>query len=147
MADPLAQFRKKPTARPPMVPPSGPDEPNDEYVAFGAKDKVARLKIRRANAPTRAPVYASLLDMSYDSDYGTGFVLAYSFLLVLVRGRNLQPVITGIENGMIDFIQEFDRTKWGEPADGAAPFIESIEIAVVEGAQGMSGFDKELVRH
>ena len=56
MTDPLAQYRKKPDgvgAQPP--PPKGPDE----YMAFDAKDRVARLKIRRASEddPTRSPGY------------------------------------------------------------------------------------------
>ena len=62
MTDPLAQYRKKPdgvVAQPP--PPKGPDG----YVAFDAKDRVARLKIRRASEddPTRSPGYHYLLDV------------------------------------------------------------------------------------
>lgn len=52
--------------------------PKDEYAAFGAKDKVTRLRIRRAMAPTRSPGYAYLLDVVYDSQYGTNFVLVFT---------------------------------------------------------------------
>ncbi len=38
----------------------------DGYVAFDAKDNVARLRIRRANDPARAPGYAYLLDILSD---------------------------------------------------------------------------------
>src|SRR5436190_184151 len=83
MSDPLAHFRKKPgpggEARPTAQEP-------DEYVAFGAKDKVERLRIRRAFAPTRSPGYAYLLDIAYDGPFGTNFVLVYTFLMVMVRG-------------------------------------------------------------
>ena len=129
MADPLAQFRKK------MNPASpGGDGPaaKEEYVAFGAKDKVSRLRIRRAMAPTRAPGYTYLLDVVYDGSYGTNFVLVFTFLMVLVRGRSLQPVIAALELGMADFIQEFDSDQWQKPADESAPFIESIEVVVQE---------------
>jgi len=104
MADPLSHFRKTPAA------PSGggPAAPKEEYVAFGAKDRVARLRIRRATGPTRSPIYRYLLDVVYDGSYGTNFVLVYTFLMVLVRGQNLQAVVSAIENGMGDFIQEYD---------------------------------------
>jgi hypothetical protein len=128
MTDPLAQFRKKP------VVPAGPTTTGqtDGYVAFDAKDKVERLRIRRAMAPTRSPGYAYLLDVVYDGPYGTNFVLVYTFLMVLVRGKNLQPVIAALEGGMADFIQEFDPDRWARPTDPAAPVIESIEVVVQE---------------
>lgn len=129
MNDPLAQFRKKPILPGAQTkPPIG----TDEYVAFDAKDKVDRLKIRRANDPTRSPGYAYLLDVVYDGSYGTNFVLVFTFLMVLVRGRNLQAVTAGLEMGTVDFIQEFDPDRWQLPKDDKAPFIESIEVVVQE---------------
>lgn len=128
MTDPLAQFRKRPIA------PAGAmlTQQTDDYVAFGTKDRVDRLRIRRALAPTRSPGYAYLLDIAYDGDYGTNFVLTYTFLMVLVRGKNLQPVITALELGTADFIQEFDPDRWAKPTDPKAPFIESVEVVVQE---------------
>ena len=131
MADPLAQFRRKPiagvgTSR------ATPTGQSDEYVAFDAKDRLDRLRIRRAMAPTRAPGYAYLLDVVYDGPYGTNFVLVFTFMVVLVRGRNLQPVVAALEGGMAEFIQEFDPDRWKAPADPNAPFIESIEVVVKE---------------
>lgn len=129
MTDPLAQFRKKP------ILPEGQTKPpigTDEYVAFDAKDRVDRLKIRRANDPTRSPGYAYLLDIVYDGPYGTNFVLVYTFLMVLVRGRNLQSLTSAIEMGTADFIQEFDPDRWQFPKDEKASFIESIEVVVQE---------------
>jgi len=43
-------------------------------------------------------------------------------MMVLVRGKNLQTVVFAIENGMADFIQEFDFKRWPEPTDATAPF-------------------------
>ncbi len=136
MNDPLSQFRKRvPGAATDSTPPKG----TDEYVAFDAKDKVDRLKIRRANDPTRSPGYAYLLDIVYDGPFGTNFVLVYTFLMVLVKGRNLQNVITALEMGTADFIQEFDADRWQVPADTKAPFIESIEVVVQEGGSTQQG--------
>ena len=137
--DPLAQYRRTPAA--PGGTQARPRE-TDEYVAFDGKDKVSRLRIRRAMAPTRSPGYAYLMDVVYDGGYGTNFVLVYTFLMVLVRGKNLQALIYALENGMADFIQEFDSERWAKPADANAAFIESIEIVVQESASSVSGAEQ-----
>jgi hypothetical protein len=113
MADPLAQFRKTPQTPAPGA--TTPPKDTDAYAAFGTKDKVFRLRIRRAMAPTRSPGYAYLLDVVYDGSFGTNFVLVYTFLMVLVRGKNLQSLVFALENGMVDFIQEFDPDRWASP--------------------------------
>src|ERR1039458_492690 len=105
MADPLAQFRKQ---RPGAAAETTPPKDADEYAAFEAKDRVERLKIRRANGPTRSPGYAYLLEVVYDGSYGSNFVLVYTFLMVLVRGRNLQPVILALEMGTAELIATGD---------------------------------------
>jgi len=128
--DPLAQYRKAP------IHPAGvinPPADTGEYVAFGTKDKVHRLRIRSAMAPVHSPGYNILLDVVYDGEYGTNFVLLYTVLMVLVRGKNLQKMVFAIENGMAEFIQEFDPDKWQKPTDATAAIIDSIEIKVIEG--------------
>jgi len=127
-SDPLAQFRKKPVGAEAMT----PIRESDEYVPFEAKDRVERLKIRCKMAPTRAPGYAWLLDIAYDGSFGTNFVLGFTFMMVLVRGKNLQSVIAALEMGTADFIQEFDADRWQKPKDLKAPFIESIEYVMPE---------------
>jgi hypothetical protein len=133
MNDPLAKFRNNTAGVPPGLFPAPAD--NDDYVAFGAKDRVERLKIKRAKYPTHAPGYAYLLDIIYDGNDGTDFVLVYTILGVKVTGRNLQPVIMALLAGTADYIQEFDRAKWPKPSDAKAPVIESIEIVVQDNAQ------------
>ena len=129
-SDPLAQFRKSPAA------PAGaiisPKEA-DEYVAFGTKDRVNRLRIHSALSPTHAPSYSILLNVISDVQHGTNFMLVYTVLMVLVRGKNLQKMVFAIENGMSDYIQEFDSDRWQRPKDADAALIESIEINVIEG--------------
>lgn len=131
MSDPLSSFRKQ-TAN---TPSESAFNGADEYFAFVAKDRVERLKIKRANQPTHAPGYAYLLDIIYDGNYGTDFVLVYTILGVKVTGRNLQPVIMALLAGTADYIQEFDRAKWPKPLDAKAPVIESIEVVVQDNAQ------------
>lgn len=130
MADPLAQFRKVPIAsKGGTVPPVEADE----YVAFGTKDKVRRLRIRSAAALTHSPGYNLLLDVVSDGQHGTNCILVYTILLVMVQGKNLQKMVFAIENGMADYIQEFDPDRWQKPKDAEAAFIDSIEIKVTEG--------------
>ncbi len=134
--DPLSAFRKTPP-KGEMAPPTGPEE----YAAFGTKDRVHRLRIRSAAAPINAPGYNILLNVVYDGQ-GTNFILVYTILMVLVRGKNLQKTVFAIENEMADYIQEFDPDKWQKPTDATAAFIESIEIKVVE-----SGSSNKETRH
>jgi hypothetical protein len=129
MNDPLAPYRKKPLVETTL--PAG----GDEYIAFAAKDRMERLKIKCANQPTHAPGYGYLLEILYDGTYGTNFVLVYTILGVKVTGRNLQPVIMALLAGTADYIQEFDRDKWPKPTDAKTPFIESIEIVVQDNAK------------
>ncbi len=139
MADPLAPFRKKPV-EPVEAGETKPTAPGgrSSYQAFDAKDKVDRLKVRRANAPTRSPGYNYLLDIAYDGPYGTNFVLIFTFMMVLVRGKNLQGVVTALEMGTADFIQEFDPDLWDKPTDPEAAIIDSIEVVVQESAPSIT---------
>lgn len=100
-------------------------------------------------APTRSPGYAYLLDIVYDGSYGTNFVLVYTFLMVQVRGHNLQGLVTALEGGMVEFIQEFDPDRWQKPTDASAAVIDSIEVVVQESAASISDAEtrKENVRH
>ena len=129
--DPLAQYRKAP-----ILPAGGVTPPTgtDEYVAFGAKDKVHRLRIRSAKAPDHSLANNILLDVVSDGEYGTNFVLLYTVIMFMVRGKNLQKVVFALENGMADFIQEFDPEKWQKPTDESAAFIQSIEIKIIDGS-------------
>ena len=139
MADPLAPFRKKPV-EPVEAGETKPTAPGgrSSYQAFDAKDKVDRLKVRRANAPTRSPGYNYLLDIAYDGPYGTNFVLIFTFMMVLVRGKNLQGVVTALEMGTADFIQEFDPDLWDKPTDPESAIIDSIEVVVQESAPSIT---------
>ncbi len=125
--DPLAQYRRtspNPVGR--VVPTD-----MDEYTAFGTKDKVHRLRIRSLTAPVNSPGYNILLNVVYDGEQGTHFMLVYTVLMVLVQGRNLQKLVFAIENGMADYIQQFDPARWQKPADAGATIIDSIEVRAI----------------
>jgi hypothetical protein len=121
--DLLASFRKKP-----LVMPTLPENDADDYLAFAAKERVERLKIRTAKNQVRAPSYNHLLDVVFDGALGTNFILVFSLYSVQVSGRNLSPVIMALVAGTADYIQEYDAQRWPQKLDVAAPCIESIEF-------------------
>ena len=127
--DPLSQYRK---TSPASVGGTVSPIETDEYLAFGTKDKVGRLRVCCALPLVHSPSYNLLLDVVSDGKFGTNFVLVFTVLLVMVKGKNLQKMVFAIENGMADYIQEFDPERWAKPNDDTAAFIESIEIKVTE---------------
>jgi hypothetical protein len=135
MRDPLAAYRKTSAGSP-----KGDTTESEGYVAFGAKDNVDRLKIRRVEPPMRAPGYAYLMDLAYDRE-GTSLVLVYNFLLVIIRGRNLQPVVMAVETSTCDFIQQYDEARWPKP-NGTVPIIESIDIEMQESGPSVAESEK-----
>jgi hypothetical protein len=133
--DPLAAYRKKPPAPASVV---NPPQGGAEYIAYGTKDKVRRLRIRPATTATHSPGYNLLLDISYDGDHGTNIMLIFTVMMVMVQGKNLQKLVFALENDMAEYIQEFDPDKWAKPTDANAAVIESIKVKVTEG-NGASG--------
>ena len=124
----LAQYRRtgsKPVGK--VVPTD-----DNEYVAFGVRDKVQRLRIRSLTAPVKSPGYNILLNVIYDGEQGTHFMLVYTVLMVLVRGKNLQKLIFAIENGHADYIQQFDPARWQKPTAADATVIDSIEVKLTD---------------
>lgn len=141
--DPLEKFRARPLAN--AAPPVEAVAPAQaaEYVAFGVKDRVERLKIRRANgAMTRTPAYLHLLDIVHDGEFGTNIALIYTFLMVVIKGKHLQHLIMALETSTADFVQEFDARQWGKPQDTAAAFIESIEVLVKNSADAVADAER-----
>ncbi len=46
-----------------------------------------------------------------------------------MRGKNLQAMVSALQSGTADFIQEYHPELWNKPADDA-PIIEHMEIIV-----------------
>lgn len=101
------------------------------YQAFRRSDaRIQRLKVRpRARAWERMH-YGYLQRIVEDSIYGTQLGLVFTFAVVILQGRNLQAVAEAIDAEQCEFVQQFDPSRWEEPSDPKAPFIESIEIHV-----------------
>lgn len=130
--DPLEPYRKKPLVAPEKAT-SGGAAGKGGYFAFEARDRVERLRIIPTDEPVQAPLYLNLVNVAYNGDYGTEFVLMFGFMEVRVEGRGLQPVISALLMGTAEYIREFDPELFDEPKDEKAPFIKSIKFEVQEG--------------
>ena len=121
-SDPLRQWRRKPQDEAP--PPSG----QPTYEAYKAVDrKPENLEIRKAGQLAYVVEYRYRLYMTHDGKRGTIMNLVFSFMVVEVRGRNLQSVIAALADRRCDFIQEFDAREFNQPQPDV-PLIESITI-------------------
>jgi hypothetical protein len=139
--DPLKQFRRPGATRAERraEPPPPPGTPK-RYRAFDAQDKLLCLEIRRVLGTTHAPTYAYLLNIAFDHEYFTGFVLYYTFMRVKVRGKNLKDVITALKLRKCEYIQDFHPSEYAPPKPDE-PLIESITVEWREPI--MSGSDEE----
>jgi hypothetical protein len=100
------------------------------YAAYGSGNRSQeRLEIRQVLGAWHAPSYRYLMDVVFNGRYGTEIVLTYSFLLVEIRGRNLQPVISAILEGTCTFIQDYHPNEFTPPAEDE-PVIESLKLVV-----------------
>ncbi len=97
------------------------------YEAFDAKDKIKVVEIRTTQGINRAPSYAYLLDVISDGEKGEEITLLFSFMLVEIRGRNLQSLARALIKRDCAIIQEYDPAKFA-PHTPEQPLIESIAI-------------------
>lgn len=129
--DPLASFRRQQPgagSHPQAVSPQQAATGLKLYKAFEIRERASeRLEIRRVLGETHAPSYRYLLDVSFNGQYGTELLLAYSFLIVKIRGQNLQPVIRAILEGKCDVIQDYHPNEFAPPQENE-PVIASIEF-------------------
>jgi len=100
-----------------------------DYLAFNAQDRNKNLEIKTAKGINRAPAYAYLLDVLSDGQRGTEISLLFSFMVIDIRGKNLQEAAHALAMRGCAFIQEFDPKAFTQPEPSAA-IIESIEIVV-----------------
>lgn len=124
--DPLGKFRKAPHKPKTAEPPEKESLPI--YKAFTAKNHTKSLQIR-AKGELQAPAYAYLLNVISDDERGEEIALIYSFMLVKIRGRNLQEVAQALIMHQCHFICEYNADKHPAP-EPSEPLISSIEIVV-----------------
>lgn len=131
MDDPLARFQREQLAH--AI--SNKEEQSlragvQPYQAFALMDKTeknTRLQIRCANGLTHSASYSGLQDVCYDGFQGSELILRYSFMLVKIKGKNLQALIMAIEKHECAYLQDYDK-QFFIPPKANEMLIESIEV-------------------
>jgi hypothetical protein len=106
-----------------------PPAQRDDYRAFHAVDRQQfRLRVRPVSLAWERLTYNYLLRIVEDNGYGTEIALVYTFCVVVIKGRNLQPIAEAIDAESCEFIQQYDPDTWQKPSDAQAPIIDNIKI-------------------
>ena len=132
MNDPLSAFRKEDNRNNSQ---SAAGSGLKAYEAFRCREKTENLEIRPVLNESRAPSYRYLMDIGFNGDYGTELMIYFSFMMVKVAGKNMQPIVRAIIEGKLASIHEFHPNEFAAPAKDA-PIITSIEYIVGAGAKG-----------
>ncbi len=118
----LAQFERRSAAATAEI--STPE--GEEYEAFHVFDrKQLALHINVVGEPIPSGNYSYWL-YSIISPSGRRLDVAFTFMTVTLKGRNLFPVRDAIANARTPFVQQYDPKRWPKPKDASAPFIEAI---------------------
>lgn len=116
-----------------------------QYEAFKVSDRrQIRLKVRPALRAWERMSYGYLQHITEDGIYGTQLGIVYTFSVVVIKGRNLKPIIDAIDAETCEFVQAFDPHRWDMPSDPKAPFIESITVHVQTRVEAMDQARAEI---
>ena len=132
MTDPLSAFRRENTGNESQ---SSAGIGLKAYEAFRCREKADNLEIRPVLNESRVPSYRYLMDIGFNGDYGTELMIYFSFMMVKVAGKNMQPIVRAIIEGKLASIHEFHPNEFATPASNV-PIITSIEYIVGAGAKG-----------
>ena len=102
------------------------------YEAFkvnsGKRRYLMRLGLRPMKQAWERVLYSQLLRISEDGFHGQAVALVFPFMDVIIRGRNLRPIVDAIDLETCEFVQQFNPGRWAEPADPNLPFITSMDL-------------------
>ena len=91
---------------------------------FEPADKSQRLRVHYSNGNVDSMGYLYLSTISYQQETGS-LLLYFRTGGVIVQGRNLLPLLDGLEAERITRMQPFDPERHLEPGEGE-PVVESI---------------------
>jgi hypothetical protein len=137
MGNPLGQMQKLRDAATVKGKPVTVVELGD-YEAFKpVSSRQIRLQLRpRGHAWERA-TYSQLLRIVEDGISGDQIALVYTMMVVLITGKNLQPVTDAIDSEQCVVVWEFDSGRWNKPKDDSLPFVEKIEFFVERATEAL----------
>lgn len=105
------------------------EEAKDTYIPYETSTHPQeRMQIIRYGDTMHYPSYRYLMDIIHTESYD-GIVLVYSFMIIKIRGENLQDLIEHIAFSEVTYIQKFDSRKWPRPPKGQT-IIEDMDVVV-----------------
>jgi hypothetical protein len=110
------------------------------YQAFTAVDRTPRrLRICPANRAWERVTYGYLYRIVENGPYGTQIALVFNFMVVIIKGKNLQLIADAIDREQCEavWMYDYDPERWEKPRDESAPFVASIEIHVEKPADAL----------
>lgn len=111
-----------------------PDDGRQHYVPYSAAEEmVPRLHFRRGNGIVHSISYSYLPHYTFDA-IGGRFLILVDGILFTVVGRNLMEIIQRIDLQQCEWIQEFNEAIFTDPTYVYAPFIERIDVNVMNPA-------------
>jgi hypothetical protein len=108
---------------------SPPEEEQQGYQAFRSfrgKRGEPMLDLRLKDGGGRLLAYGHLLDVAYDGD--THLTLQLPGCLITLKGRRLTKLRRLLQSHRVEFIEEYDPTRWPQPPADNAPLVESVTI-------------------
>jgi hypothetical protein len=106
----------------------------EPYEAFGTKDKAFRFDVRCASGVAHSLAYTYLLNIAYDRRHYSAVFLTVSGLTVTIKGKALRPIVDALKLHTCEYIQAYDAGEFTEALDPASPYVQSIEVEVIQGA-------------
>jgi len=133
MNDPLSQFRREQTTLTTTNNKASKTGTRKKpYEAFDSTGKPSPYtEIRCVLQPSQSPQSRFFMGAVFSIDYNDAFTLIYSFMAVMVKGRNLKEVRRAIQMSCCEFIQEYNENEFLKPGKDT-PMIASIQFITDE---------------
>jgi hypothetical protein len=148
--DTIAKWRRGVTqaaAAPPLEVVGGREAPGGEeaHASVEGQNRAGGwLEVRPARGPWSLLSYPELLQVDYDPHLAF-IVLIFRHVMVTVKGRNLDELMTGLRTRLTSVIAQYDPERHGTPEKNVA-VVEAIEFTtqrLSESVSMMRGQGKE----
>ena len=107
--------------------PEAPAAGRKPYLAHEGKDRQIYLRLHPYKRKSSGSEYRHLFYYEYDDEIFETLVLEFGFIEVLVTGKNLEPIVTAIDNHTCRYIREFHPDVHEHPGEGQ-PIVTQLSV-------------------
>jgi hypothetical protein len=116
----------------------GTDAADEDANSIEGKNRVGQwLEFRPLRGTYKLLSYGELVQVEYDPHFGF-IVLIFRHVMVKIRGRNLESVLSGLRPRLLHVIAQDDPQRL---ADDGKPFVEKIEFIYQRLGESMAQSD------